>query len=102
MRPYSLQLPLWKFQRLYGSLGTGARFLEAIVSSDRCWDIGNFSKICLTNCKVSRSALAKPRSKLVFMFQRPEKKLEESLELYKGVRLSLAVQSAKRYPQVES
>ena len=98
IRLYSSQLVLRKFQRLYGSLGTGSNFFEAIVSDDRCWDLGNFSKAHLSSCKLSKPALANAWLELVPVFQQPEKKLGESLGLYERVRFSLAAQSTKHSP----
>ena len=85
IRMYIFQLALRKFHRLYGSLDSGIRFFENIISSGRCWNLGSFSEVRLSNCKLSRSALKKSRSGQVPVFQRQEKKLEAFLELYMRV-----------------
>ena len=50
---YGSQLALRKFQRLYGLLGTEAKFVEAIISDDQCWDAGNFSRMHVSNRNLS-------------------------------------------------
>ena len=70
--------------------GVGLGLFEAIINADLC-----LAKVRISNCKLSKPALAKARSRIVPVFQRPEKKLEASLELYKRVKMPLAAQSTK-------
>jgi len=53
----------------------------------RCWDRGNFPRTHLSGSRLSWPKLAKARSGLVPTFQRLEKKLAVSFELYNSPRL---------------
>ena len=63
---------LRKFHRLTGMLGTATANLGSVISEGRCCDLGNFSRTRLFCKRLFGSTLAKARSGLVPVFQRPE------------------------------
>ena len=65
-------LALRKFHRLTGMLGTDRANLGGAISEDQCCDLGNFSSTRLSGKRLFGPTLAKSRSGLVPVFQRPE------------------------------
>ena len=71
-RSLQLHLALRKFHHLTGMLGTATANLGGVISEGRCCDLGNFLRTRLSGKRLFGPTLAKARSELVPVFQRPE------------------------------
>ena len=75
---------LAEFPSLNRNLGTAIANLGGIISEDQCFDLGNLSRTRLSGKRLFKPTLAKARSGLVPMFQRPEKNWQVSWHCIRG------------------
>ena len=97
-RQKHFQSALRKFQRFTGSLLAGTLNLGVVMREGRCCDRGNFPRTFLFGSWLSWPRLVKVRSGLVLTFQRQEKKLAVSFELYHSPRLLHVAQESRLSP----